>query len=417
MTEDQLIHSTIYQRARRAIIGAVHKVDDVVSQIGRAEIRVLFQASSPLSLAVFRPVMMRLQRDPRFAFWFTSADTVWTADEIFATAGSTGRIVASSATRWMKFDAYVNTDFWNMTWLKRPAKRIHLFHGVAGKYGLDAPLDLAPVVASFDRVLFPNRDRLFRYLRAGLVDQQRAALVGYPKVDCLVDGSLHRQTLMESFGLNPSRPTVLYAPTWSPESSLSACGGRVLETLADSGFNVVAKLHDRSYEQTQRGSGGMNWRARLAALEASHGVHVAKLSDASPYLFVADLLITDHSSVGFEFMLLDRPIVLLDRPRLIQTARVSLDKVRLLRSAAEVIGDADDLVATVTRALANPSHLGDRRRAIARELFHCPGSATTRAVQCVYDALGLAAPHVRQRESPISADSCPASGNVPDAVG
>ena len=41
----------------------------------------------------------------------------------------------------MKFDAYVNTDFWNMTWLPRRTQRIHLFHGVAGKYGLDAPVE------------------------------------------------------------------------------------------------------------------------------------------------------------------------------------------------------------------------------------------------------------------------------------
>jgi hypothetical protein len=397
MTEDHLIHSTIYRRTRRAIVRAVHKVDNAVSGIGRADLRVLFQASSPLSLAVFRPVMTQLRRDPRVEFWFTSADAAWTVDETFASAGIAERIVPPTAARWMKFDAYVNTDFWNMTWLSRPVKRFHLFHGVAGKYGLDAPTDLAPVVAGFDRVLFPNRDRLVRYTRAGLVDQSQAALVGYPKVDCLVDGSLDRQTLFASFGLNPDRPTVLYAPTWSPESSLNAVGGRVLETLADAGFNVIAKLHDRSYERTQRGSGGMNWRARLAALETSRGVHVAKLADASPYLFVADLLITDHSSVGFEFMLLDRPIIVVDCPGLIQTARVSLDKVRLLRSAADVIDDVDDLLATVVRALEDPSRHGERRRTIASELFHGPGSATSRAVHCIYDALGLVPPQFETR--------------------
>jgi hypothetical protein len=412
MTEDQLIHSTVYRRTRRALVRAVRGVDNIISHLGRADVRVLFQASSPLSLAVFGPVMARLRRDPRFEFWFTSADAAWTVDETFATAGIADRIVSPAAARWMKFDAYVNTDFWNMTWLNRPAKRFHLFHGVAGKYGLDAPLDLAPVVASFDRVLFPNRDRLVRYTRAGLVEEGRAALIGYPKVDCLVDGSLHRQTIFESFALNPDRPTVLYAPTWSPESSLNAVGSRALATLADAGFNVIAKLHDRSYERTQRGSGGMNWRAELAALAGSRGVHVAKLADASPYLFVADLLITDHSSVGFEYMLLDRPIVVVDCPRLLQAARVSPDKARLLQSAADVISDGDDLPGTVARALENPSRLGERRRAIASELFHCPGSATSRAVQCIYDVLGLAAPPLRDSESLISADFCSAPRKV-----
>ena len=94
----------------------------------------------------------------------------------------------------MKVDAFVNTDFWDMTWLHRRTRRIHLFHGVAGKYNLDTPLDLAPTIAAFDCLMFVNADRRDRYVSAGLVapDGPQAALVGYPKVDCLVDGSLDR---------------------------------------------------------------------------------------------------------------------------------------------------------------------------------------------------------------------------------
>src|SRR5512143_2301357 len=101
-----------------------------------------------------------------------------------------------------------------MTGLTRSCRRIHLFHGVAGKYGLDAPVHIAPVVRSFDRILFANEDRLQRYVEAGIVegDNTRARLIGYPKVDCLVDGSLDAREIRHALGLDPSRPTVLYAP-------------------------------------------------------------------------------------------------------------------------------------------------------------------------------------------------------------
>src|SRR5204863_9404359 len=166
---------------------------------------VLFEAASPMSLAGFRPVYDRLRRDDRIELWFTTCDRAWDATRIFGPAGIVENVVSAREVRWKKFDAYINTDFWSMTWLRRDARRIHLFHGVAGKYGLDAPVHIAPAVATFDRLMFPNRDRLLRYAQAGLVDadSERAALIGYPKVDCLVDGSLDRMAIQRSLGLDP----------------------------------------------------------------------------------------------------------------------------------------------------------------------------------------------------------------------
>ena len=200
-----LVHDTFFRRARHAAAHALHTADDLLTRMSRPERRVLFEAASPLSLAVFRPVLERLQRDSRLEFWFTTSDRSWDADRTFRAAGIAERVVTPQQVRWMKFDGYVNTDFWNTTWLSRRAKRIHLFHGVAGKYGLDAPVHIAPVVRSFDRVMFANEDRLRRYVEAGLVEARgdRAQLIGYPKADCLVDGSLDRRQIQDALGLDP----------------------------------------------------------------------------------------------------------------------------------------------------------------------------------------------------------------------
>ena len=212
------------------------------------------------------------------------------------------------------------------------------------------------MVATFDRLLFANRDRLQRYADAGLIDPDggAAALVGYPKVDCLVDGSLDRSRVLREMGLDPSAPTVLYAPTWSPYSSLNQAGASIIESLARSGGNVIVKLHDRSYDTSDRASGGVDWRLRLERVCRDFGVHLAGGFDASPYLVAADVLVTDHSSVGFEYMLLDRPVVVIDCPQLLAHARVSRHKAALLRGAAEVV-DASDAAAGVRRALADPA--------------------------------------------------------------
>jgi hypothetical protein len=385
-----LIHDTAYRRARAAAVRAVHRLDEMTTTWRSSRRRVLFEAASPVSFAVFRPVLRLLQDDPRIEFWFTTSDGAWAPAAVFGPAGITERVIPPAEAKWMKFDVYVNTDFWNMTWLPRRSHRVHLFHGVAGKYGLDAPTSIAPVVATFDRLMFANRDRLRRYADAGLVDPQgdKAVLVGYPKVDCLVDGSLDRASVLRGLGLDPSAPTVLYAPTWSPYSSLSMAGPAIITALARRGGNVIVKLHDRSYDTSDRASGGVDWRMRIERVCREFDVHLATGFDASPYLVAADVLVTDHSSVGFEYMLLDRPVVVVDCPELLVNARVSPEKAALLRGAAEVI-DAGDAAAGVDRALVDPGRRSRQRRAIADEFFYDPGHASARAANCIYDLLAL----------------------------
>jgi hypothetical protein len=388
-----LVHDTALRRARRAVRRKAHDTDHTLARATRKRSRVLFEAASPMSLAVFQPVLDRLERDPRLQFWFTTCDPRWTPQAIFGGDGRR-RIVPASRSSWMNFDAYINTDFWNTSWPRRSARRIHLFHGVAGKYGLDAPVGVAPVLAAYDCLMFPNRDRLVRYAEAGLVDADspRAALVGYPKVDCLVDGSLDRLAIQRELGLDPSLPTVLYAPTWSAYSSLATMGDAVMDALCRLGANVIVKLHDRSVDPGRR-IPSLDWAARISSRGGR--VYLAQGANASPYMFVADAMVTDHSSVGFEFMLLDRPIVVIDCPQLLEHARINRQKADLLRSAADVVGRAEDLARTVSAGLAAPDRHSDRRKAIANDLFYCAGSATSRAVACIYDLLSLPSPDPR----------------------
>ena len=389
-----LLQDTAFRRARASVIRTLHSIDDALLDWRGGPRRILFEAASPLSMAVFEPILEQMRRDPRVEFWFTAAaDKSWNPQRIFEGAGVIDRVISRDAVRWKKFHAYINTDFWTTTWLPRRVKRLHLFHGVAGKYDLDAPTKIAPVVATFDRLMFANVDRLNRYADAGLVDPEspRAALIGYPKVDCLVDGSLDRTAILSALGLDERKPTVLYAPTWSPHSSLNLMGEQIITALADLGVNVIVKLHDRSLETTVRGSGGINWRDRLGQLCRDQAVHLAEASNASPYLFVADALVTDHSSVGFEFTLLDRPLIVVHAPELLRHGRINPQKASLLQSASHVIHRADTIAETVEYALAHPAALSAIRRRVANELFYRPGTATARAVDCIYKLLGLPA--------------------------
>ena len=126
----------------------------------------------------------------------------------------------------------------------------------------------------------------------------------------------------------------------------------------------------RSFDRPDRARGraaSTGAPAIVALAVRSAGSTSPKDANASPYLFAADALVTDHSSVGFEFMLLDRPIVVIDCPQLVEHARINTQKVDLLRSAADVVDERRPRSSRpLGRALAQPRRAQrDARTAIA----------------------------------------------------
>jgi hypothetical protein len=366
-------------------VDAVRRADRSFGQrSGRRS--VLVDARTPVNFTMIAPVYRAMTADPRVDFFFTASEEPHRLEEIYREAVGV-RLLHPSAARRMRFDAYVASDFmWQP--LPRGTCRIQVFHGVGGKYGFDAP---TTSMRAWDRIFFVNERRLNNFVKAGAIDADSPAirLVGLPKADALVNGTWTRDGVIESLGLDPARPTVLYAPTWSPASSLNAMGADLIQRLLGTGVNLIVKLHDRSRDLRAFYSGGVDWVATLTPLLDRARSVLAPGPDISPYLVAADLMITDHSSAGFEYLLRDRPIVRIHRPELIRDANVHPDYVALLASVSDSVNTAEEAVQAVERGLGHPDRLGADRRGVAADLFHRPGGATARAVRNLYEAIDL----------------------------
>jgi len=228
-------------------------------------------------------------------------------------------------------------------------------------------------------------------IAAGALDTDSPAirLIGMPKVDCLVDGTLQRDTLLADMGLAPERKTVLYAPTWSTASSLNCMGRQLIDELQRLPINLIVKLHDRSCDLRPQYSGGVDWVAMLRPHLVPGRAVLASCADICPYLAASDVMITDHSSAGFEYLLLDRPIVRIHLPALIDLANIHRDYVELLSAVAESVQEPGEAIAAVDRALNDPGQRSAIRREVAADLFYDPGRATARCTAAVYEAIEL----------------------------
>ena len=116
-------------------------------------------------------------------------------------------------------------------------------------------------------------------------------------------------------------------------------------------------------------------------------------SDSCPYLAAADVMITDHSSVGFEYLLLDRPLVRIEVPKLLEEANVNPEYVELLAEASLSVRTAGEAVRAVEHGINEPDQKSHERKTIATDLFHSAGSATSLAVKELYELLDLEAPN------------------------
>ncbi len=277
----------------------------------------------------------------------------------------------------------------------------------AGNTTLISPRSVKNTVQIFHGLSFRNRgvrpdnmgcDYYFvigPYQRRLLVDGEmlaegdpRALEIGFMKTDDLVQREYDMKSLREQLGFTGDRPILLFAPTGQKYNALETMGEEVLERLTESGrYDVILKPHDHAKNR-------IDWFSRLARFEGPH-CRIVRDLDVMPYLQLADLLLSDASSVSNEFLLTDRPIVFLDVPRLLKKANrkkdANVDLETWGRKIGRIAEGPDDLLQVIDESLSDPGALSDVRRAAAADFFYNPGHSTDHALDWFLKVAGLEA--------------------------
>lgn len=259
---------------------------------------------------------------------------------------------------------------------------VQIFHGLSFRNRA-----IRPENAGYDYyfMIGPYMHRRFGGCEAFAPQDPRLLPIGFPKTDRLLDDSMDRGALLAEHGLTGDRPVVLYAPTGAHGNSLETIGEALLTRLAAEGrYDILVKPHDHPKKP-------IDWLARLAPLEDEH-LRLVRTPDVIGTLCIADLLISDASSVANEYALLDRPIIFVDVPQLLAAAAAEdgrLDLSTWGRKGGELIADPGSAVDVVERAFADPGRDGEARRAMTADLFYNPGHATSTAVDWLQRELAL----------------------------
>ncbi len=343
--------------------------------------KVLFYAKVPMNYVMIEPIYNRIKNDPRLQIWFTGKlQGDKDARRLYQLFGFTSeRVVQNRYARKLRWDLYISPDF--MVTGKRARVKVHTFHGASIRN-----VAISPRVLDFDKLFLIGPYMKRRLISAGIVEKgdPRLEMIGMPKIDCLVDGTLRKEVIQKRLRLDPSLPTVLYAPTWTEQSSLYTHGEALMKELSAEPVNFLIKLHDNSYDPRKN---SIDWREKLKEIQGEN-VRIVRDFNVAPALFVSDLLISDASSVSSEFLLLDRPIVFMDVHEMFPEW-IMADLETWGRKTGVVVQGVPELIETVLSELGRPDRLGRIRREAAADLFYDPGRATDRAVAKVYEFLEM----------------------------
>ncbi|HID39889.1 MAG TPA: CDP-glycerol glycerophosphotransferase [Calditrichaeota bacterium] len=137
-------------------------------------------------------------------------------------------------------------------------------------------------------------------------------LIGLPKLDFYFQGRYNnRAELLEKWGLDPRRKTLLYAPTYKP-TSLYTVRDDIFEQTRD--LNLIVKLHPYSW----MGKYAPHRQHRIYERRVKKYHHAVLLPFSEynivPYYAVADVVMSEASSTVFDFLAFEKFGIIYDLP-------------------------------------------------------------------------------------------------------
>lgn len=204
------------------------------------------------------------------------------------------------------------------------------------------------------------------YLRHGGPPRREFWITGYSQMDPLFrPGALPIDVELEA-----GARLVLYAPTWTPGlSSADMLGERAVDLICGARDDITVVIKPHPVTIAHRPEWLDTWRA-LARSDPRVHLRADPAADIMPYLKRADILVTDTSSVIFQYLAVDRPIVLITNPAHKDCAHYDPDGIEWRwRDVGREVHRVEDLARAVSDALDDPAIGAARRAKYRSELF------------------------------------------------
>jgi len=178
----------------------------------------------------------------------------------------------------------------NFVDFRLPGIKVELFHGIGIekpshykiRHFFDVYFTSGPIVTS----KFKKIQKKHKYFRV--------VETGWPKIDHIIN--FDTKNLKEKYNIPKNKKVILYAPTHSTRMQSASDLIPVFKTCIKDDEFWICKPHeflDKTFIKEMK----------------RQGIRLLSTFDITPYLHIADVMISDTSSVIYEFMLLNKPVI------------------------------------------------------------------------------------------------------------
>jgi CDP-glycerol glycerophosphotransferase (TagB/SpsB family) len=245
--------------------------------------RCLFYITENYSFEILRPLQQEILKRGGEVKWLVTGSNVNTSNF------SVNEIVVSSISDAVSYNPQVCFIPGNLIPNFIPGLKVQVFHGLEWK-----KKGHFQIRGFFDLYCTHGKATSSRFqLLADKYGYFDVVETGWPKVDPLF-------TTPQAQYFSTNKPTILYAPTFSPKLTSAVDLFNEIKKLSESKeYNWLVKFHPKM---------NINWMNTYESLN-SDNFKVLNSSDINELFQAADILISDTSSVIGEFSLLGKPIV------------------------------------------------------------------------------------------------------------
>ncbi len=299
--------------------------------------------------------------------------------------------------------------------LKGCGKIVNVGHGLLSKGQYFTDRDIIQRENDSDLLCVPGPYHRERLLSSGKVTIPVEA-TGFPKLDSLFrSAAIERAELFRMAGLDASKKVILFAPTFNMElSAIPMLWMRVAE-LAGPDRYLVIKLHGSTLPEFKRAY-------RELGAKIPNVIYVED-QDIAPWMLLADVMLTDVSSVMMEFIALNKPVVLFNNPN--THTYVNYDPRDIEYVWRDKIGiettDLDEVKQAIDRSLQNPGEYAAARQHYADQLLadrtgNAAANVVDAALRVVHQAGSQQFPGADTRATHLSIKATQSETTVDDSI-
>lgn len=189
-------------------------------------------------------------------------------------------------------------------WVQNCGKLIHIGHGILSKGQYYTNTETAKREDQADLICVPG---LYHKEIMNRIISKPVIATGMAKLDDLFNGTLYKSKVCRQYNLPDDYKYILFAPTFNDElSAIPYFRDQVAEVLPDDKSILLVKLHGSTKEEYRLLYQNM-------VEQYPNTAYIDEL-DITPFLALADIMISDVSSAMVEFAALGKPVILFNNP-------------------------------------------------------------------------------------------------------